>query len=365
MDQKVENLDFLPGRRLPAEFRSLSVARAYIDTVQKSLGSLDGDSLVDALAHLNRAYEEFPELEFDRPGSDLLEQLRSATENMPDRAAIPVLMYCVAASSSCPTALRSLVQKIVKSANQSSLSALLCSLGCREFDWHVFELVVSEFRDSRQDAIRLISEVAGCIKFASEENLSAFGDMLKPLLIDQHQPEIDSALLAQTVRSARRRLAPGSAQNEPESRAKLLAMAERLRPNSRPARLNPNLHLRWPSGRMSFDEFLLQWPCEIELSVELDGAAFIDDTYQAIMLRKPESAERDQFLSLLERGVLSRSGVIEELLASHELRSLGRRVRVILGSEVITEPGSSLAEHMPATTWPSQLASSCCPYRST
>jgi Domain of unknown function (DUF4214) len=365
MDQKIEKSDFPAGRPLPAEFRSLPVARAYIDTMQKSLDSLDGDSLVDALVHLARAYEEFPELELDRPRSELIGQLQSLAENMPDRAAIPVLMYCVAASSSRPTALLSLVQKLVESANQSSLSAVLCSLGRRQVCWPVIEQVLSKLRDRGQDAIRLISGVIDCIKFTSEENLSTFGDMLKPLLFNQHQPESDSGLLAQTVRSARRRLAPGSAQNEPESRAKLLAMAERLKPNSPPARLNPNLHLGWPSGRMSFDEFLLQWPCEIELSVELDGAAFIDDTYQAIMLREPQSAERDQFLRLLEGGALSRSGVIEELLASDELRSLGRRLRVILGSEVITEPGSSLEEHMRAATWPSQLPSSCNPCRST
>ncbi|MBV8482634.1 MAG: DUF4214 domain-containing protein, partial [Verrucomicrobia bacterium] len=334
MAQQVEKFDCPLGRQPPAEFRSLPLARAYIDTVQKSVGSLNGDSLVDALVHLARAYEEFPELELDRPQGELLEHLRSATENMPDRAAIPVLMYCVAASSSRPTALLPLVQRIIKSGDQSSLSAVLCSLGCREYCWRVVELVVTKLRDKRQDAIGLISEVIHCIKFSSEEHLSEFGDILKTFLIDQHQPEIDSGLLAQTVRSARLRLGRGPAQKEPESRATLLAMAERLRPNSLPARLIPNLHLGWPSGRISFDEFLLQWPCEIELPVELNGAGFIDCVYQGILLRKPESAERDQFMQLLQNRTLTRSGVIEELLASDELRSLRRKLRVVFGTEV-------------------------------
>jgi hypothetical protein len=135
-------------------------------------------------------------------------------------------------------------------------------------------------------------------------------------------------------------------------------MAERLRINSLPARLIPNLHLGWPGGRISFDEFLLQWRCEIEMPVELNGAAFVDGVYQAILLRKPESAERDQFIKLLQNRTLTRSGVIEELLASDELRSLGRKLRVVFGTEVITEPGTSLEEQMPAATWPSQPASS-------
>lgn len=358
MNQQFEEFDFTPGRPLPAEISSLSLARAYIDTVQNSVGSLSGNSLLNALVNLTRSYEEFPELELDRPQGELLEHLRSATENMPDRTAIPVLMYCVAASSTSSAALPSLVQKIVKTGNQSSVSAILSSLGCRELCWQVIDLAVSELRARPQDAIGLISEVIDWIKFIGAENRSAFGDTLKPLLIDQHQPEIDSGLLAQTVRSARHRLAPGRAQKEPAPSAKLLAMAERLRPHSLPPRLVPNLHLGWPSGRISFDEFLLQWPCEIELPVELNGAAFIDGVYQAILLRKPESAERDQFMRLLQNGTLTRSGVIEELLASDELRSLGRKLRVVFGTEVITEPGSSLEEHMPAATWPSQPVSS-------
>ena len=47
-------------------------------------------------------------------------------------------------------------------------------------------------------------------------------------------------------------------------------MAQRLRAAPSPQR--PNLHpdLFWPSGRISFDEFLLQWPCEVDLPVDLD-----------------------------------------------------------------------------------------------
>jgi len=130
-----------------------------------------------------------------------------------------------------------------------------------------------------------------------------------------------------------------------------LAMAERLRAVP-PARSHPHPDLAWPSGRMSFDEFLLQWPCEVELPRDLDNATFIEEAYRAILLRGPEIAERNQYLRLLQDGIASKSWIIDDLLASEELRSLERRLRVIWGDQVITEPGSSEEEEMPAVTWP-------------
>jgi hypothetical protein len=104
---------------------------------------------------------------------------------------------------------------------------------------------------------------------------------------------------------------------------------------------------------MSFDEFLLQWPCEVELPVELDDTAFIEEAYRAILLRGPDIGERSQYLRLLQHRVASKSWIIEDLLASKELRSLERRVRVICGGRVIAEPGSSEEEEeTPVVTWP-------------
>jgi len=103
---------------------------------------------------------------------------------------------------------------------------------------------------------------------------------------------------------------------------------------------------------MSFDEFLLQWPCEVELPIELDDTTFIEEAYSAILLRGPDISERNQYLRLLQDGVASKSWIIEDLLASKELRSLERRVRVICRGQVITEPGSSGEQETPAVTWP-------------
>jgi hypothetical protein len=203
--------------------------------------------------------------------------------------------------------------------------------------------------------LQIISEVLGCTEFTNEESASEFGDVLKHLLSDQQRLGIDSANLAQAAQSARRRLSPRSfGRDEPASREVLLAMAKRLRLAPSAARLSPHPDLGWPSSRMSFDEFLLQWPCQVELPCGLDHATFIEEAYRAILLREPDIAERNQYLRLLQDGVASKSWIVEDLLASTELRSLQRRVRVICGSQVITEPGSSGEEETPVLTWPNR-----------
>src|ERR1700756_124333 len=114
MDQRARSSPSRPGQLPIDKFCSLSLARAYIDTAQESVVSLGDGALIDALERLDRAYDEFPELELDRPRTELLGGLRSAAKNMPDRAAISLLMYCVAASPSCSSSLASLIEKIIK-----------------------------------------------------------------------------------------------------------------------------------------------------------------------------------------------------------------------------------------------------------
>ena len=43
---------------------------------------------------------------------------------------------------------------------------------------------------------------------------------------------------------------------------------------------------------------------------------------------------------------------MEDLLASQELHSLERRVRVVYGAQMITEPGTSGQDDMPVVNWP-------------
>ena len=355
MDRGARRSDSPPAQLPAHKFGSLSHALAYIDNVQERIGSLDGGELLDALKHLDYAYDEFPELELDRPRDELLEGLRLAAENMLDRAAIPLLTYCVTASPSSSSSLTSLVEKIIKSDYWRSVSGILGSLCCgREFCWRVIEPVINVLRQKGQTetVLRLISEVLGCAEFAKEHSASDFGDVLKLLLSDPPPLEIDSLVLVRAVRSARRRLSrPSLGRSDATSREVLLAMAERLRPTTFPVRLSAHPDLAWPSSRMSFDEFLLQWPCEVELPLDVDDTAFIEEAYRAILLRESDPGEMDQYLKLLQNASISKEWIIEDLLTSEELRSLERRLRVIWGRYVITEPGS-LGEEMATVLWP-------------
>jgi hypothetical protein len=186
-----------------------------------------------------------------------------------------------------------------------------------------------------------------------EESTSGFGELLKDLLADEHPLEIDSGAVVGLLRSARYRLksaAPG--RQQPGAKDVLLTLAERLRVSPAPAPPQPHPDRAWPSGQLSFDEFLLQWPCEIELPADLGDKAFIDHAYKAILLRGPAIAERDQYLKLLRDGAVPREWIIEDLLASYELQSLERRLRVVYGGQAITEPGSSGQDDMPVVNWP-------------
>jgi hypothetical protein len=356
-DQQAQISDSPVNGTASQELASLPLARAYIQALRESIGSFRADHLIDALKRVDAAYREFPELELDHPRRELLEGVRSAAANLPDRAAIPLLIYCVALDPSCSRSAESLLEKIVGSASSPSVSPVLRLLcRSRQLRWSGIRPIVNALRQQgRADAVlRLLSAVLDCIEFSKEDNISELGDILKFLSGDGHWREIDCRALADAARSARRRLSPPAlGRNEQRSGRLLLAMTERLRTAVPSApRSNPHPEIALRSGRLSFDEFLVQWPCEIALPVDLDDAAFIDEAYRAILLRGPKGAEKDQYLRLLQNGVVSKPWIIEDLLASEELRSLDRRLRVIVGGQMITEPGNSGEEDMPAVVWP-------------
>jgi hypothetical protein len=361
MDQQAQTSASPVNGTASQELASLPLARAYIHDLRKKISSFRARELIDALERLDAAYREFPELELDHPRRQLLEAARLAAANLPDRDAIPLLIYCVALDPSCSRSVALLLGKIAGSDSWSSVSPVLGLLRrSRQLRWCDVRPIVNGLRQQgRADAVlRLVSATLDCIKFAKEDDVSELGDILKFLLGDGYRPEIDCCVLANTARSARHRLSPRPlGRNEPPSRELLLAMAERLTAAALSSRWsNSNPDGAWPSGRLSFDEFLLQWPCEVELPVDPDDATFIDDAYRAILLRGPNVAEKDQYLRLLQNRVASKPWIIEDLLASDELRSLERRLRVIWEGQVITEPGSSGEEDMPAVTWPSRSA---------
>ncbi len=132
----------------------------------------------------------------------------------------------------------------------------------------------------------------------------------------------------------------------------LVDTADRLKRLLSPARPdNTRPVVAWTSGRLSFEEFLLRWPCTIELPIDLEDADFIKETYRAILLRDPSDAEMEEHLKLLKEGA-SKVWLIEDLLASEELRRLDRQLRVSLGECAIIEPGKHRNDDHPTVTWP-------------
>jgi hypothetical protein len=321
------------------EFGSLSQARAFIDAVRERMGSLDARELTEALDRIEGAYREFPELALERPRSSFASIVTSFLDQIlreplsalqrGERPEVPPTM---------------------------ELSSLLGRF--RELCWDDIEPIISALgRQGRGDVIlQIISAVLDRPTFNDEEGAAALGNLLTSLLAFEKPPEIDGGSLAELARSVRRRLnCPPPGRRQRGAKEALLALAERLRTPPPPATPHSD-RACWPGGRLSFDEFLLQWPCEIELPADLDDAMLVDEAYRAILLRGPDIAEREQYLKLLRDGAVSREWIIEDLLASEELHSLERRLRVVCGSRVITEPGSSGQEDMPAVTWPSRLA---------
>lgn len=319
------------------ELGSLPLARAYIDAVRERAGSLGGRELIDTLDRVDRAYQEFPELALERPRSSLASLMTSLLNQIVREPPSPPGQRGKRAEPSLAAEVPSLVRRL------------------RELRWDALEPVVSVLRrQGRPDTIlEIISAVLDRVTFIDEESTAGFGELLKELLANEHPLEIDSGALVGLLRSARCRLRPPAPDRpQPGAKEALLRLAEHLRVPPPPAPPQPHPDRAWPTGRLSFDEFLLQWPCEIELPADLDGEAFIDEAYRAILLRGPAIAERDQYLKLLRDGAVSRQWIIEDLLSSQELHSLERRLRVVYGGQVITEPGSSGQDDMPVINWP-------------
>ena len=310
------------------EFGSLLQARTYIDAVHGRINSLAGRELMDALDGIDRARQEFPELALER------------------------------SQPSCSPVLTMLADKITRSDSRASPPEAFRLLSrFREISWDDLEPVVRALhQQGRVDVVlEIISVVLDRVTFGDGTSMAGLGEVLEGLLADEHPPAIERVRLAELVRSARGRLNhPPSGRQEPGSVEPVLATAERVRAAPPPMPPKPQPHPVWPSGRLSFDEFLLQWPCEIELPTNLDDASFIDEAFRAILLRGPEAAERNQYLNLLRDGAVSEDWAIEDLLASEELHSLERHLRVVYGNGVVTEPGTSGQKEMPAVTWPAR-----------
>ncbi len=305
----------LPGNPIPTATdannpASLAQARACIESIGERLGSLGIPELIENLRQLDQICRCFPELTLDAP--KLSEGLKSIIEKLPAIASCGYDPLC--------SALR-----------------WLCRLDAFRRDLATALIPLLDNPNTRELCLPALADNLTKTDCAEEDDVTALGDLLVHLLCDDDQSGIEGDRLAKAVLSVRRRVDHRPPNPDKDGlRASRLAMASRLATPRLPQRSNPNPNLAWPSGTLSFAEFLLQWPCEVVLRSGLSDRLFLEEAYRAILLRAPDAAEMQQWADLLQTGKFSRHWIIEDLLASSEFRDLERRVRVIYEDQVIT-----------------------------
>jgi hypothetical protein len=337
---------------ITAEFSSLAQALDYIDSVAANVASIGERELIDVLACFAVVYGEFPELSILRPRGDLYDRLWSAEAK-----------FLTSMSSSLPadflkyaptSAVIQIINKIIEADYLSSLLRYFKSRSIRENVDQLVNILDYLIAHGKDDlALELISQMLGSFDVDGKREVCRLGSILAGLLSDGAAGPLANDALAKIAQSARRRLSgPPRGRDERETREAVLARAERLKPAVWPRGPHPSAKSGWPSGAMPFDDFVLQWPCRVELPDNLNDRGFVDETYEAILLRAPLAAEMTQWLRLLQTGEISRAWIIEELLASEERHSIERQVRVIWRGRVIAEPGIPQIAEMPSVTLP-------------
>ncbi|MBV9825062.1 MAG: DUF4214 domain-containing protein [Alphaproteobacteria bacterium] len=300
----------------------------------------DPAALLGMLRELEAIYQEFPELHEAHPPQDWLAPVFTAVLVDCAPAQIAALLRTAGGTASPGgVATGGLMLSLARSA--AIQQELVRSLGASNGQV-----------DERADTVDVVLRLLESIGDVPAEDLEP---VLRPLLNRDFGPDGSRAAIGPIVQAARARIAPPSGtgglvsvtvETLMRKAARLRALIPRQPRKSHPA-------LAWPSGRMTFNEFLIQWPCVIQLSPNLDDRLFIEELYRAILLRPPATGEREQYVRLLRRGEISRSWIVEDILSSRETRSLQRHVRVVIGTKVITESEDTAASQIPAVAWPS------------
>ena len=66
--------------------------------------------------------------------------------------------------------------------------------------------------------------------------------------------------------------------------------------------------------------------------LDLDSRTFVDAVFRQLVLRDPEPVERGHYLAALKNIVVAKRQLVEDLIASPELRTLARPLRVVWGN---------------------------------
>jgi hypothetical protein len=265
--------DLLPlpkcGAAEPAAGGPLLSAQALLRSLNDSLASVGLEQLIETYERVERAYDDFPELELECPRDSLVEKLRSTADALPDEAAVPLLMFCVALVPYSTSSVSALLSGMARSGDSQAIASVVRMLARkRDFTWNEIAPAMEQLRrqGSMGAALAIISEVLGRLHLAPDAGSVELGNILKGLLIDDDEVgDIDPSLFAGVARSARSRLRePTQRRSQSYGGDALLSLAERVSAKLSGSRLSPPSAVLpprsvWPSGRLAFAEFAAQW----------------------------------------------------------------------------------------------------------
>lgn len=348
-------LGFTGNAKLSAEpgFASLPGAHHYVERLVNNAGSLTTPQIRDILDRLRCAYAEFPELDLDYPRSTVSAKLLSCFDKVGGQADIGILSVLLEiirfdpSSKPCLLELKRAVDKLAGEDRQT-----LAADGAGELRDRLRE-TQSLLRHHQPDRLHCqLGQALARIEIAASGNIGE--DCAPP---DDAEPAaarsiaIDDPALLELIPAVRQRVGERLAwERDRAPRDELLVMAARL--DHEPASRSPApRRLAWPSGRLSFGEFVLQWPCRIELPADLDGDALIIEAHKAILLREPTPSELTRYRNSQRSGEVSPRRLIEELLNSSELHRLERIVDVVWGGDVLSGPGEPHSQSAPRVQW--------------
>jgi hypothetical protein len=257
-----------------AEPDSLAAAAEWLRAAPRRVANLAGEELIEAVARIDDAYDQYPELESAIPRQALADELRAAIGQSGGEAALPAQMACVAldpvpAAQSVTALLDALVR-----AGHGATSAQIVAILARRRAIASDEIVSAVTELCRQGQLSAALAMAAEASGGGELAVTVLRAGLQRLLCAGDDTTTDPSWLARTTLSARQRvrrsLRPAMWRGAPGSSARLLELAERV------AAKLPRQPLSLPriaatprrTGRLGFAEFAAQWPEICDVAIE-------------------------------------------------------------------------------------------------
>jgi hypothetical protein len=256
----------------PEEPDCVADANQWLRAAPRRLAGLAGEQLIDTVARIDEAYEQFPELEIDIPRRALVDELRALLDDAGGQAALPPLMAC-AALDPAPAAelVAALLDGMVRAGHaEASARAMAILMRRRGIAGDEIASAVAEL--CRQGHVPTALALTAQARGAGDRGVVAvaLGAGLKRLLFAGEDAAIDPSGLARTILSARHRV-QRSTRPRPKDRPgprsptpRLLELAERVAAKLPRQPVSPPpvaaTTAPWRTGRLGFAEFAAQWP---------------------------------------------------------------------------------------------------------